>query len=113
MTHPILLLAAAPVSALPPDAATAAAAAAPAASINYIQLVLHASWPVLIVMVLLLIASVMSWFVIFRKMGVGTRAAVARRFDARASSTASRTAMSASRDSSSCAEAAASIRRLG
>ena len=34
--------------------------------INYIQLVLHASWPVLIVMVLLLIASVMSWFVIFR-----------------------------------------------
>ena len=39
------------------------------------------------------------------------RAAVARRFDALASSTASRTAMSASRDSSSCAEAAASIRR--
>ena len=70
MTDLILLLAAAPVSALPPDAAAAAAAAAPVANINYIQLVLHASWPVLIVMVLLLVASVMSWFVIFRKMGV-------------------------------------------
>jgi biopolymer transport protein TolQ len=69
MTHPILLLAAAPVSALPPDAASAVAAPPPAA-INYIELVLHASWPVLIVMLLLLIASVMSWFVIFRKMAV-------------------------------------------
>jgi len=63
------LLAAAPVSALPPDAA-AAATAAPVAELNYLQLVLHASWPVLFVMVLLVIASVMSWFVIFRKMGV-------------------------------------------
>jgi biopolymer transport protein TolQ len=67
------LLAAAPVSALPPDAAVAAAAA-PVAELNYLQLVLHASWPVLIVMVLLLAASVMSWFVIFRKMGVFSRA---------------------------------------
>ena len=67
------LLAAAPVSALPPDAAVAAAAA-PVAELNYLQLVLHASWPVLIVMVLLLVASVMSWFVIFRKMGVFSRA---------------------------------------
>jgi len=63
------LLAAAPVSALPSDAA-AAATAAPVAELNYLQLVLHASWPVLFVMVLLVIASVMSWFVIFRKMGV-------------------------------------------
>ena len=67
------LLAAAPVSALPPDAAVAAAAA-PAAELNYLQLVLHASWPVLIVMLLLVLASVMSWFVIFRKMGVFSRA---------------------------------------
>jgi biopolymer transport protein TolQ len=72
MIH-LLLLAAAPVSALPPDAVAAAAAQAPA-ELNYLQLVLHASWPVLIVMVLLLVASVMSWFVIFRKMGVFGRA---------------------------------------
>jgi biopolymer transport protein TolQ len=71
----LFLLAAAPVSALPPDAAAAAAAvAAPVAELNYLQLVLHASWPVLIVMVLLVLASVMSWFVIFRKMGVFARA---------------------------------------
>ena len=73
MTHLLNLLAAAPVSALPPDAAAVAAAAAPA-SLNYVQLVLHASWPVLIVMILLLVASVMSWFVIFRKMAVFSRA---------------------------------------
>jgi len=73
MTHPIFLLAAAPVSALPPEA-VAAAAAPPAAGLNYVELVLHASWPVLIVMLLLLLASVMSWFVIFRKMGVFARA---------------------------------------
>ena len=70
----LFLLAAAPVQALPPDAAVAAVAAPPEAGINYIQLVLHASWPVLMVMVLLLVASVMSWFVIFRKMGVFGRA---------------------------------------
>jgi len=67
------LLAAAPVSALPPDTAVAAAAAPPAA-INYLEIVKHASWPVLIVMALLLIASVMSWFVIFRKMAILGRA---------------------------------------
>jgi biopolymer transport protein TolQ len=69
----LLLLAAAPVEVLPPEA-LAAATAPPEAGLNYIQLVLHASWPVLIVMVLLLVASVMSWFVIFRKMGVFSRA---------------------------------------
>ena len=67
------LLAAAPASALPPDVALPAAAA-PVAELNYLQLVLHASWPVLIVMLLLVLASVMSWFVIFRKMGVFSRA---------------------------------------
>jgi len=65
MTDLLFLLAAAPVTA-PPAAATS--------GINYIQLVLHASWPVQIVMLLLLVASVMSWFVIFRKMGAFGRA---------------------------------------
>jgi biopolymer transport protein TolQ len=75
MTDLLLLLAAAPVTALPPEAIAAAPAAAAAGNgINYIELVLHASWPVLIVMILLLIASVMSWFVIFRKMGAFRRA---------------------------------------
>src|SRR4249919_3183815 len=69
----LFLLAAVPVQALPPEA-LAAAAPPPEVGLNYIQLVLHASWPVLIVMVLLLVASVMSWFVIFRKMGVFSRA---------------------------------------
>ena len=68
------MLAAAPVTALPADAAAVAVAAAPVAELNYLQLVLHASWPVLIVMLLLVVASVMSWFVIFRKMGVFSRA---------------------------------------
>ena len=42
--------------------------------LNYVDLVLHASWPVLIVMILLLVASVMSWFVIFRKNAIFQRA---------------------------------------
>jgi biopolymer transport protein TolQ len=83
MTDLFFLLAAAPVSALPPEA-VAAAAAAPAPSLNYVQLVLHASWPVLIVMLLLVLASVMSWFVIFRKMGVfGSAQREADEFEAR------------------------------
>ncbi|MBP7370215.1 MAG: protein TolQ [Arenimonas sp.] len=42
---------------------------APAAepSLNYIQLVMHASLPVQVVMLLLIAASVMSWFIIFSK----------------------------------------------
>ncbi len=69
----MMLLSAAPVEALSPD--TVAAAAEPLQSgINYFELVRHASWPVFIVMVLLLVASVMSWFVIFRKMAVFSRA---------------------------------------
>jgi biopolymer transport protein TolQ len=73
MMDVLMLLAAAPVQALPPD--TVAAAAAPAqAGIDYFDLIRHASWPVFAVMVLLLVASVMSWFVIFRKMAVFSRA---------------------------------------
>jgi biopolymer transport protein TolQ len=37
------------------------------ASLNYIQLILHASLPVQVVMLLLIAASVMSWFIIFSK----------------------------------------------
>lgn len=48
---------------------TVAATVAPAepASLNYIQLVLHASLPVQVVMILLIAASVLSWFIIFSK----------------------------------------------
>ncbi len=70
----LMLLAAAPVQALPPDAVAAAAAAPATTGIDYVELVRHASWPVFAVMVLLLVASVMSWFVIFRKMAVFSRA---------------------------------------
>ena len=48
---------------------TVAANAAPVepASLNYIQLVLHASLPVQVVMILFIAASVLSWFIIFSK----------------------------------------------
>ena len=74
MIEALMMLAAAPVTQLPADTVAALAPATGDGGLNYIQLVLHASWPVLIVMVLLLVASVMSWFVIFRKMGVFSRA---------------------------------------
>jgi biopolymer transport protein TolQ len=59
-----------------PAAATTAIADTTTASggINYLQLVLHASLPVQVVVVLLVAASVLSWFVIFRKMSVFGRA---------------------------------------
>ena len=57
---------------------TAAAQAVPVAAeptgLNYLQLILHASLPVQIVMLLLVAASVLSWFVIFGKSKL-TRAA--------------------------------------
>jgi biopolymer transport protein TolQ len=74
MMHALMMLAAAPVTALPADTAVAATAASADTGMNYLQLVLHASLPVQIVMVLLLVASVMSWFVIFRKMSIFGRA---------------------------------------
>ena len=65
----------APVTALPADpSAVAAAPAAAEGGLNYLQLVLHASLPVQVVMLLLLAASLVSWFIIFRKMGVFARA---------------------------------------
>lgn len=65
---------------LPEEAANtavqAAAAAAPAAAdhFNILQLVIHASLPVQLVMLLLLFASVASWVIIFRKKRVLDRA---------------------------------------
>lgn len=48
-------------------AAAATATPAEATGLNYIQLILHASLPVQVVMVLLIAASVLSWFIIFGK----------------------------------------------
>ena len=71
-----LMLAAAPVEALPaePVAAAAAAAAPAAGGLDYLQLVLHASLPVQVVMALLVLASILSWIIIFAKYRVFARA---------------------------------------
>jgi biopolymer transport protein TolQ len=75
MIQLLSLLAAAPVEALPAEpVAAAAAAAVPAAGLDYVQLVLHASLPVQVVMALLILASVLSWIIIFAKMRVFARA---------------------------------------
>lgn len=70
----LLLLTAAPTTALPAEAQAAAQTVASESGLNYIQLIWHASLPVQLVMVLLLAASVLSWFIIFGKMGVFSRA---------------------------------------
>ena len=69
-----LAQAAAVVEPLPEEtaAASSAAAALPAemadnGSLDLLQLILHASLPVQLVMLLLLFASVASWVIIFRK----------------------------------------------
>ena len=77
MMHLLSLLAAAPVEALPAEpvaAATALAATAPTAGLDYVQLILHASLPVQLVMALLILASILSWIIIFAKMRVFARA---------------------------------------
>ena len=56
------------------DAANHAAAAAGNGHIDVLQLVLHASLPVQLVMLLLLLASIASWLIIFRKQRVLGRA---------------------------------------
>ncbi|PZQ25326.1 MAG: protein TolQ, partial [Stenotrophomonas acidaminiphila] len=56
--------------ALPPEATAAAAEAAAATThsgINYIDLMLKASLPVQLIVLLLLVGSVISWVIIFRK----------------------------------------------
>ncbi len=78
---PMMLAAAAPVSELPAEAvetlpAEAAAASAEIAGqgISYLQLLLHASLPVQVIMLLLAIGSIVSWVIIFRKNRIFVRA---------------------------------------
>jgi len=81
MTPLLTAMQATTVEALPADAATVeqAAASLPAGtadtSLNLMHLILHASLPVQLVMVILLVASVASWVIIFRKKKVLDRAA--------------------------------------
>ena len=66
------------IEALPEDAATAAtqaAAALPANSLDLLDLVLKASLPVQLIMAFLVVGSVASWVIIFRKRSVMRRAA--------------------------------------
>ena len=72
-----LTLAAAPVTELPVEAVPAAAEAAAASSgagLSYIQLMLHASLPVQLIVLLLLLGSVLSWVIIFRKNRIYSKA---------------------------------------
>ncbi len=62
-----LLQSAAPAASPLPDAPIPGLPAAPDAGLDYLQLILHASLPVQLVIVLLLLASVASWAIIFRK----------------------------------------------
>ncbi|MET3929123.1 protein TolQ [Lysobacter soli] len=83
MTPLLTALQATTVEALPEDAANTAAGAAQAVtagaagdnSLNLLTLVLHASIPVQLVMLLLLFGSIASWVIIFRKKRVLDRAA--------------------------------------
>jgi biopolymer transport protein TolQ len=83
MTPLLTALQATSVEALPEEAANAAGAAAQAVaagaagdnSLNILTLVLHASIPVQLVMLLLLFGSIASWVIIFRKKRVLDRAA--------------------------------------
>ena len=72
----VLILAAAPVAELPPEAATAAveAAGAAAGELDYLQLMLHASLPVKLIVLLMLLGSLLSWVIIFRKYRVFAQA---------------------------------------
>ena len=72
-----LILAAAPVTELPVEAVPAAAEAAATSSgagLSYLQLMLHASLPVQLIVLLLLLGSVLSWVIIFRKNRVYSKA---------------------------------------
>ena len=69
-SSPTALPDAGPIDAQPlADAAQAATATAvaPGASLDLWSLVTHASWPVIFIMVLLTVASIASWIIIFRK----------------------------------------------
>ncbi len=85
---PIVLLstAAAPAVNQVAEAAPAvtAALAPTAGGLDYLSLILHASLPVQIVMALLLLGSVLSWFIIFRKARLYSRAdSAAEEFEGR------------------------------
>jgi len=72
-----LLAAASAATPLSPEAATAAvlgAAEATGKGVDYVELVLNASVPVQFVLVLLLVGSVLSWVIIFRKARIYKRA---------------------------------------
>ncbi|ODS63058.1 MAG: protein TolQ [Arenimonas sp. SCN 70-307] len=70
-----LILAAAPVTELPPETAVAAVeAAASGGELNYLQLMLHASLPVQLIVLLMLAGSLLSWVIIFRKNRVFSQA---------------------------------------
>ena len=73
MIDVLMTLATAAATAAPPQVAVQAVAVG-GGGLDYFDLIVHASWPVLVVMILLLIASVMSWFVIFRKTSVFNQA---------------------------------------
>jgi biopolymer transport protein TolQ len=64
MMSPLLIASAASANAV---AVAAAPASESAQGLNYLELILHASLPVQIIMILLLLASVFSWFIIARK----------------------------------------------
>ena len=68
MSGLFLALAATVVQALPEEAAAAAAATAAHGGINYLDLVLRASLPVKLIVLLLLAGSLISWVIIFRKL---------------------------------------------
>ncbi len=75
MIDALMMLAATAATAAPPEAVAAVqTVAVGGGGLDYLDLILHASWPVLVVMILLLVASVMSWFVIFRKASVFNQA---------------------------------------
>lgn len=65
----LMLAAAAPATELPVEAVPAAvdAAAATGGELSYLQLMLHASLPVQLIVVLMLLGSLVSWVIIFRK----------------------------------------------
>jgi biopolymer transport protein TolQ len=78
MLTTVLLATATAATPLPPEATAAAAEVATEAAvsggINYLSLILKASVPVQLVLLILLIASVVSWVIIFRKQRVYKRA---------------------------------------
>jgi biopolymer transport protein TolQ len=77
MTSSLIALLATTVEALPEEAASAvtqAAASAAASDFSLLDLVLKASFPVQLIMALLVLASVTSWIIIFRKWKVIRRA---------------------------------------